>query len=64
MSERNSLKAFERLNGQIEDHLTRLTDLAAERYGLNPEAINWAHVGDARRIHDLLAEAVRIAEGK
>lgn len=39
--------------------LETLTTYAEDHGGIAPDDVNWAHVGDAEHVADLLAEAVQ-----
>lgn len=41
--------------------LGKLTVLASNHFDINPDAINWGHVGDIGRIEQCLKDALMVA---
>lgn len=45
----------------LRSQIAGLQALADEHFGNDPDALNWAHVGDLIRLQNILAEAIAIA---
>ena len=61
---RTALDAFIEHHARAEDAIERLTAVHADHYGVDPDRIDWGHVGTAERIADLLEAAADSAENR
>jgi hypothetical protein len=49
---------------QIHAKLARLQQLADDRFGHDPDAVHWGHVGDLERVEQVLDELLTIFDGQ
>jgi hypothetical protein len=50
--------------GKVEALLDQLNEACDDHLGVNPETLDWGHVGLAQRLQYLLEGAVTFAQGK
>ena len=62
----DALNAFLAAKAEIDTMLARLTALSAEHFGINPDEINWGHVGtltnDRNRLREIIDRTFRESE--
>ena len=64
MPNRAALDAFIAAKGEIDDLLGRLADLSQDHFGVDPDEVNWGHVGTLRSHADLLRRISDAAFGE
>lgn len=55
--EHTALGAFVAILNEIDAHIAAIKAVSADHLGTHPDAINWGHVGSAKRALKLLREA-------
>ena len=60
----DSVREFLAAVTTIRETLDGLTEEAEDHFGVDPDHINWAHVGDANRILAALRETLAIARNE
>ena len=58
---RSALAAFMARKLEIDTMLRRLTELSANRFGVNPKDVNWGHVGALGHHRQLLCQVCNSA---
>lgn len=59
---RTAVDAFIARKADIDEMIERIQQMSDDHFGVNPDDVNWGHVGDLGRIVELLKEVVVASE--
>jgi hypothetical protein len=62
--QQDPLNAFMEAHSEIDDLLTSLKDHCDNHFDVDPETINWGHVGNVTAIRQTLKVVLDFVEGK